>query len=516
MSDVLLSGGSLVDGTKAVPRTCNVLICGDQFADIGSIPNDLGVETIDCTGLVVAPGFIDVHSHSDYEVLQHFSNKVLQGVTTEIVGNCGFSLFPAKPTETQHRLTDDIFQGEAIPRLGSAATYFDTLQQARPLLNVAALTGHATLRSYVAEARANVTEDEMQTMERLLEECLESGSIGLSTGLNCMPSGFARFDELVRLCRLLRPKNAFYTTHMRDYKFKVVEAVDEAIAVARASDAPLQISHMQVVGQKNWHRLPIAMDHIERARARGLDIAMDAYPYLAGSCSIIQLLPEWSQVGGIPELLNRLANRSNYDRIARETDEYMSNTWDDIVVCELPSPRNKSVTGKSIARIAAERGAGNAETALDLLLEERGQVFIISFNNNEENLRTVLTHPLTSVITDGLVMQGISHPRTFGTYPKFLGEYVRDKQWLSLPEAIFKTSGLAASRFRLHRRGTIKAGNFADAVIFDPERIGTRSDYANPAQDPEGIRHVLVNGRFAVRNGKLTSESPGGVLRCAA
>jgi N-acyl-D-amino-acid deacylase len=356
----------------------------------------------------------------------------------------------------------------------------------------------------------------MRCMEKLLEESLEAGSIGFSTGLNCMPSGFARSEELVRLCSLLRKHGAFYTTHMRDYKFKVVEAVDEAIDVARKADAPLQISHMQVVGQKNWHRLPIALDHIERGAREGIDVAMDAYPYLAGSCSLIQLLPEWSQVGGIPDLLNRLAEPSTHDRIARETDDYMSNTWDDIVVCEVHSDQNKALAGKSIARIAAERGASSPETALDLLLEEEGRVFIISFNNNEENLRTVLTHPLASVITDGLVMQGLSHPRTFGTYPKLFGEYVRERKWMSMPEAVAKCSSFAAHRFRLDRRGSVAIGNFADLVVFDPECIGTNSDYSDPATDPQGIHHVLVNGRFAMRDGRLTSERAGMVLRHAA
>jgi N-acyl-D-amino-acid deacylase len=282
--------------------------------------------------------------------------------------------------------------------------------------------------------------------------------------------------------------------------------------VARAAEVSLQISHMQVVGQKNWQKLAVALEHVERAWREGLDTAMDAYPYLAGCCSLVQLLPQWCQIGGIPELLNRVASPATRNRIARETDDQMSNTWDDIVVCD----ENKSLAGKSIAFIAAERGANSSETALDLLVEKEGHVFIISFNNNEENLRRVLTHPLTSVISDGFVLKGNSHPRTYGTYPTFLGEYVRDKGWMSLPEAIVKTSALAAKRFQLRGRGTLARGNHADIVVFDPSRIGTRSDYTKPAQDPEGIHYVLVNGRVAVRDGQLTSERAGMPLRAAA
>ena len=515
MSELLLSGGTVVDGTGATPRVCDVLISGRRIAGMGSIPTASAAETIDCSGLTIAPGFIDVHSHGDHEVLRHLPNKIMQGVTTEIVGNCGFSLFPYARNSRQG-VTDDIFQGDGIPRMAGAVEYFDAVDRAQPLLNVAALTGHSTLRGCVAEARASLAKDEMRSMETLLEESLDAGCMGLSTGLNCMPGGFARIEELVRLCRLLKPYGAFYTTHMRDYKFKVVEAVDEAIAVASASGAALQISHMQVVGKKNWHRLEIALEHIERARADGIDIAMDAYPYLAGSCSLIQFLPEWCQEGGIPALLNRLAVATSRERIAQETDDYMSNTWDDLMICHVPSERNRSVIGQSIARIAAERGKSAPETALDLLIEENGYVFVISFNNDEEHLRTVITHPLTAVITDGLVMSGVSHPRTFGTYPKFLGEYVREKQWMSLAEAIVKTSALAARRFRLQGRGVLTTGSFADVVVFDAARIGTSADYRDPAREPEGIHHVLVNGEFAVRKGRLTGARAGTVLRCAA
>jgi N-acyl-D-amino-acid deacylase len=510
VTEILLSGGTLIDGTGNAPRGCDVLIRDGLIAGLGTIPANESMERIDCDGLVVAPGFIDAHSHGDHEVLEHLPNKILQGVTTEIVGNCGFSLFPTnRPLD---RLTDDIFQGDSVPRMRSAAEYFEAIGRSRPLVNVAALTGHAALRGSVCEARADVTEGEMREMQMLLEDSLEAGSIGFSTGLNCMPSGFARREELVRLCSSLKKHGAYYATHMRDYKFKVVEAVDEAIGVARAAEASLQISHMQVVGHKNWDKLAVALEHIERATADSLDIAMDAYPYLAGCCSMIQLLPEWSQIGGISELLRRLTSPATRNRIERETDDNMSNTWDDIIVCD----ERKSLGGKSIALIAAERGRDGCETALDLLVEEAGHVFIISFNNNEQNLRQVLTHPLTSVITDGFVLKGISHPRTYGTYPKFLGEYVRDKKWMSLPEAILKTSALAARRFQLRGRGALTAGSHADVVVFDAARIGTRSDYSKPAQDPEGIHHVLVNGRLAVRNGRLTAERAGIAIRCAA
>jgi dihydroorotase/N-acyl-D-amino-acid deacylase len=446
-------------------------------------------------------------------VLNHLPNKILQGVTTEIVGNCGFSLFPTKPNPNGERLTGEIFDGEPEEGMASADSYFSALEQAGSFVNVAALTGHAALRIYAARMRRQLAEEEMKTMERALSECLDTGSAGLSTGLNCPPSSFADSDEVVRLCKLVKKYNAFYTTHMRDYKFRVIEAVDEALAVARSVEVPLQISHMQVVGRKNWDKMDAVLEQVERAFREGVDVAMDAYPYLAGSCSITQLLPDWSQEGGIAALLGHLASPLEYRRIAQETDGNMSNSWDDIVVCNVRTLGNRPCIGRSIQQIADAREKPAVDTALDLLREEEGHLYILSFNQNLENLRKVLTHPLTSIITDGMMMEGISHPRTFGTYPKFLGEFVRERGWMSLEEAIAKTSVYAARRFQLEGRGTIEPGHWADITVFDAARIRARSDYEEPAREPEGIHHVLVNGRFAVRDGKLTGELAGATLR---
>jgi dihydroorotase/N-acyl-D-amino-acid deacylase len=327
-----------------------------------------------------------------------------------------------------------------------------------------------------------------------------------------MPSSFADRDEVVRLCQRLTAHDGIYATHMRDYKFKILEALDEALSVARLANVPVQVSHMQVVGKKNWAKLDGALDLIEKNLKSGVDVAMDAYPYLAGCCSLIQFLPDWCQSGGVPRLLERLGSPATRSSIASETDAYMSNSWDDLVISEVRTLANQSKIGKSIAKIAAEQGRQPELTAVDLLREEEGNVHVISFNSNEENLRTILTHPLTSVVTDGFVMEGTSHPRTFGTYPKFLGEYVRNKRWLTIEEAVRKTSTLPAQRFRLRDRGSLKPGSFADVTIFSGDRIGSDADYSNPKRDPQGIYHVLVNGQFGVRDGRLTDQLAGRCL----
>lgn len=513
---LLLTNGNLIDGRGGPGRKADILVCDGKITHVGKISPSPGFEILDCTGLTIAPGFIDVHSHSDQEVLDHLPNKILQGVTTEVVGNCGFSLFPSLPNPTDERLTGELFDGEPKQGMASTEIYLTALKRAGSLVNVAALTGHVALRIYAAKMRRCLSEAEIKAMERKLDDCLASGSVGFSTGLNCPPSSFGGVDEVVRLCKVVKKHAGIYATHMRDYKFKVVEAVDEAIAVAKAAEVALQLSHLQVVGRKNWDKMDIVLEHIETASRQGVDICMDAYPYLAGSCSITQLIPDWSQEGGIKALLGHLSSPTQFRKIAQETDGNMANSWADIIVSDVRTFQNKSLIGCSIQDIADARETTAVDTALDLVREEDGYVYIISFNQNVENLRKVLTHPLTCIITDGMMTEGVPHPRTFGTYPKFLGEFVRERKWMSLEEAIEKTSALPARRFHLDGRGTIEPGQWADITVFDSAKIGTQSDYKQPAQDPEGIFHVLVNGRIGVRDGKLTGELAGSAVRRSA
>jgi len=358
--------------------------------------------------------------------------------------------------------------------------------------------------------------DEQREMERLLEQSLGEGSIGFSTGLNLLPCSFADFEELVSLCRVLKRYRAYYTTHMRDYKFRVVEAVQEAIRLAEEGETAVQLSHVQTVGKKCWGHLDTILELVDAAARRGVDIGMDAYPYLAGSCSIVQLLPEWCQAGGLPALLERLESPVLRDRIAGEAEDYMSNTWADIVISGVNGKSGEGLLGRSVEEIAEQRGTPARATAVDLLREQKGQLNIISFNSRDENLRKVLSHPLTSVCTDSHVAKGLSHPRTFGTYPTFLGRYVRELGWMPIEAAIVKTSALPARRFQLQGRGTIAAGNWADLVVFNADTITTKSDYASPAEPPEGIRMVLVNGAIVVQDGRLTGARPGAALRHAS
>lgn len=507
---LLLANGTVIDGTGVPARPADVLLEGGAINAIGRIPKNPQFEVLDCSGRVVSPGFVDVHSHSDIETLEHRSEKILQGITTEIVGNCGFSVFPT-PGGCDGFTVYRMLFGRNPCCWRHAGEYFQSLEEKGSYTNAAALTGHSTLRATVMGLRRSyASSSELAELENSLDMCLEQGSIGFSTGLNETPGSYGNFDELVALCRVVKKHDGFYTSHLRDYKFRILAAVEEALNLGRATGVPVQLSHLQTVGSKNWDKMDSVLELIETAEREGVAAGIDAYPYLAGSANITQMLPDWALEGGSQDLLQRLSSAATRRQIAKETEAQMANTWSDILVSNVDSRKHQNCIGRSIQDIATERQVEPIEAALALLAEELGTLLIVSFNQSEPNLRKVLTHPLTSIITDGLYTEGKPHPRTFGAFPKFLGEYVREKKWMSFEEAIHKTCGLPAQRFRLDKRGTLAIGNWADVTVFDPNRIGTSSTYLNPNQPPEGIDYVFVNGQRTVEGGRLVG-SPAGV-----
>jgi N-acyl-D-amino-acid deacylase len=496
-----------VDGSGSAPYAGDVVVVGDRIIAAGASERNLVPGSreeyvlIDCAGCVVAPGFIDAHSHSDLKALENRTEKLLQGVTAEVVGNCGFSAYPS-PEDGQvlRDFANGILCGDDKWGWNSAKEYLASARNSKTA-TVVSLVGHGSLRIKVAgnTSRA-LTSRELDTMCDLLDEALQEGAAGLSSGLMYAPGSGASAEELIALCRIVARRGAVYATHMRSYSETLVEAVEEQIAIAEASGCRLQISHLQAAGPENWPLQRYAIAAIEQASARGVDLAFDVYPWLAGSTVLTQILPQDSLDGGISHLLVRLGNPIERESIrARIKPEA---PWDGVVIVSAEK-YSDSLVGRSIESIANERGIEPSMAVLEILVEQQGNVNIVEHAQSSENLHALLTHPLSIVITDGVYTNGRSHPRLYGTFPLLLGDIVRERKWLSLEGAIHKVTGKPAAVFHLHDRGILAKDHVADITVFNPETVHTNANYDVPAVAPEGIRAVLRNGRVAVQAGVL-------------
>jgi N-acyl-D-amino-acid deacylase len=507
MRPVLLRNGLLYDGTGAAPVPGSVLLAGGRIAWTGSgeIPKD--AEIVDCAELAIAPGFIDGHSHSDLQVLQNRPEKLLQGVTTEVVGNCGFSPFPAAADRAPlHDFANGILFGKGDWGWTGARAYLDAVAASARIVGVLPLVGHGTLRVAVAGQKLGpLAAPEQAKMEGLLADALSGGAVGFSTGLMYSPGASAPRQELERLCSIVARHGKIYATHMRDYGDKLMEAVDEQLDLARRAGCRLQISHLQAVGPRNWARQQPVLERIERARAEGVEVTFDCYPYTRGSTVLTQLLPQWALEDGSSGMLGRLKDPKAREVIARETETGLAQGWDGISISAVGSARNQALVGKTIAEIAKLRGAVPVEAALDLLVEEEGRVNMLEINQSEENLRQTLAHPLSNIISDGFYVSGRPHPRLHGTFPHLLGGIARDRGWMTLEAAVHKITALPAARFGLERAGRLAQGFRADVTVFRPATVGSPATYENPQVPPQGIEYVFRGGRMLLKHGGILS-----------
>ncbi len=494
---LLLQHGTVVDGTGSDARPADVLVQGDRIAAVGRFENPADATVIDCRGLVVAPGFIDAHSHSDLQVLQRRREKLVQGVTTEVVGNCGFSAYPpsADPGDLC-RFADGIFCGGGAWGWQSSEAYLKDVEKSATA-HVVSLVGHGSLRIAVAGNRQGpLPESDVQRMEKLLEEAFAAGAAGLSTGLMYAPGSSSPSSELERLCRVVSKHGKIYTSHIRSYFAELVPAIEEQIELARRSGCRLQISHLQAVGAANWPQHIRAIETIERARADGIDIAFDCYPYVAGSTVLTQLLPQWVLDGGKDAMLARLTDTAGRSKIAAEIVSTIAWRWSDIYISAVKSAVNSGTVGRNLQQLAEDRGCEPVDAMIDLLLEEGGQVNMLSFNQSEDNLRLSLMHPLSIVISDGFYVNGRPHPRLWGTFPFLLGEICRNRKWLTLENAVRKITSAPAERFHVRERGALRPGAIADITVFDPERVASPATYDHPEQPPVGLEYVFREGRM--------------------
>ena len=467
-----------------------------MIREIGTVPQWTDAKQVDCSNLVVAPGFIDAHSHSDLQVLGNKREKLLQGVTSEVVGNCGFSAYPnARPGELRE-FGNGILCGDDAWGWPSAADYLLEVHSRAKLASVFSLVGHGSLRiAHAGPQQGAIDEKTLLAMEGALDEALADGATGFSTGLMYAPGSSAPKEELERLCKVVAKRGKVYCSHIRDYSTHLLEAIDEQINLAKASGCRLQISHLQTVGRGNWKLNALALEKIETARDAGIDIMFDCYPYVAGSTVLTQLLPQAALEGGLGALVDRLLNPQTREQIAKETVDAMVHQWSDIFISGVGSDKNADAVGKSVQELSEERSHSPMNVVFSLLTEENGAVNMLQFNQSEENLRANLSHPLSIVISDGFYVKGKPHPRLHGTFPELLGNVCRDKGWLSVPDAIHKVTGAPAERFGMKKRGLLKPGYFADITVFDQTHILSKSTYKTPNVNPEGVKLVFREGR---------------------
>ena len=521
--DILIKNGTVVDGLSDKAWKADVGIVGERIQAIGDFGSTQARTIIDAMGKAVTPGFIDIHSHTDaVELLINpkGESKIRQGVTLEVSGNCGGSSFPYKKevSEDEKRFSKRYgLERDWVDLAG----YLARVQKTGMAFNYITLVGQGTIRNYVMnEDRRKPTAAELELMQKLVAEAMEQGAFGMSSGLEYTPSGFASTEEVVELCRVAAKYGGFYATHVRSEDSFVIEAVAEAIYIAEKAGLPLQISHFKSCGTINWWKMPKLFDLVEAAAKRGVAVTADRYPYTAFSTGLSVYYPQWALAGGNEAFVKRLQDPAEKRKMWEEAMLKLEGTpWENILLTGLDEEENQRFIGKTIQRAADELGQDAYEFACDLLIKEKGGVGIVGFAMSEEQTEDTLKHPLVMLCSDGSALapygplhQGKPHPRNYGTFPRFLGLYVRDRKALTLTQAVKKMASMPAAKLGLKDRGTLKQGNFADIVVFDPATIADKATYTEPEQYSTGIDYVIVNGQIVIDHDNHTGALPGKVL----
>jgi len=528
MDDLLIRGGQLIDGTGAPSREADVSVGGGRIVAVQPRSAREARRVIDARGQVVAPGFIDIHTHSDFTLPLNprAESKIRQGVTLEVVGNCGFSVAPTLPGRAP-MLRE--YLASSAPWLPFGETTFAAYVAAFPstAVNVILQVGHNTLRLMTAgmDNRAP-TAAELATMERLLEEALVAGAWGLSSGLFTAPGSYADAAEIHALARVLRRHGAAYSSHIRDEANRVGEAVREAIAVAEATGVHVQIAHLKLSGVDNWGGAARLLEDIAAARRRGLPIDCDAYPYDTASNPLRNLFPRWVMDGGIPAMLERLGRAEVRARLRAEIARDGLNNfgripaWDAVRVAVAPNLPDEA--GRTLSEIARRRSVDPFDAVCDFVIADRGETRILVTSMSDKDVHAISATPwvtvgsdANSLATSGVTSQGKPHPRSYGTHSRLLGPFVRDLKLLTLSTAIHKTTGAAAKALGLTDRGVLREGCCADVAVFDPTRITDHATYDEPHRYASGVSTVLVNGEVVVDGGDHTGVLPGRLLRRA-
>jgi N-acyl-D-amino-acid deacylase len=524
--DIVIRGGTVFDGTGADGVEADVAIANGRIIEIGPTLARRGREEIDARGLAVAPGFVDIHSHGDESLFAdpRAESVIRQGITTIVVGQDGSSSAPSERPLARDALIKNTLGISGVSE--SFADYFRSVSALPSAVNVASMVGLGTVRAVVVgQADRPATPDELARMSALVEGALTDGACGASTGLEYAPGSFASTAELIALCRPLARRGLPYATHMRNEDDTLIEAIDEAITIARGAHCPLQISHLKTSGPKNWHKIDESLERIDAAKSGGMDVAFDRYPYVAYQTGLTNLFPNWALDGGDDAFLARLTAPDTADRIRVATLAKVETVagWNSVMISSVHESSDRAAEGKKLGEYAAAVGSDPYALAVAMLQRNHADVGTVVFAMSEDNLQRFLAHPLGMVCSDGgaFALEGPArtghpHPRGLGAFPRVLGRYVRDTHTLTLPQAVRKMSGFAASRIGLIDRGRIAVGMAADIVVFDPATVADRATFAEPFQYPVGIQVVIVNGALALRNGQRLDARSGRGLRAAA
>jgi N-acyl-D-amino-acid deacylase len=513
--DLLITNARIIDGTGSGSVTGSVGVRDGRIAGVGRVAG-AATRTIDARGRVLAPGFIDPHSHSDFALLTdgNAESKIRQGVTTEVIGESG-SVAPQKPT--------------AERGWSDFAGYFSAIERGKTSVNLLSYVGLGQVREFVMgnDERAPKTE-ELERMSRLVADAMKQGAYGVATGLIYSPNAYAKTDELIALSRPASAAGGLYASHLRYDGEKLREGIEEAIAIGEGARIPVHVFHLKVTGAKNFGRMKEVIALVDAARKRGVEFSADQYPYVASSTGLSQTIPPWAHEGGGAKLADRLKDPATRAKIRKEMDDphptwenrlISAGTWHNVQLASIRQQAYKKYEGMRVDEAAKAAGKEPYDFVFEILIAHNGNVGCVWFIIDEGDLKLAMQQPWVSVGSDGSALAisgplrtGVPHPRNFGTFPRVLGKYVREEHVLSLEQAVHKMSGLTASQLHIADRGLIKDGLAADLVIFDPATVADRATFTDPFQYPVGIGTVIVNGRVVLDEGRHTGERPGIVI----
>lgn len=520
MYDLLIRNARIFDGSGSPWFHGDLAVAGDRIAAIGKLGDAKAARVIDAAGLALAPGFIDVHSHSDLSILANpgGESKIYQGVTTEVIGQCGSSPAPLVG-RGREGIEFDLGEEDDEPTWGTMAQYMEAVDRRGIALNIVPVIGHGAIRRCaMGYDRRPPTPTELAEMERLVAESMSAGAFGFTTGLIYPPGSYGDTAEVVALAKVAARYGGIYMSHIRNEDDTLLEAVAEAIDVGRQAGMPVQISHHKACNEWNWGRVKDSLAMIEDARTEGIDVTADQYPYLATATGLATIIPDWAHEGGGEAMVARIMDPAIRAQLRAEVEPYETRRgWHNLFISN--SAPCRQYEGKNVAEIAVMMGREPVDAAFDLLIATRGMARIVRFAMCEEDVALVMRWPGTMIGSDASAIApsrgGVPHPRAYGTFPRVLGRYVRELKVLTLADAIRKMTSLPAWRMGIWDRGLLRPGNAADLVLFNPDTVADQATFTNPHQFPVGIEVVVVNGKVTIEGGKLGSTRAGICLRKA-